>query len=267
MDNLSEQVIIIIVASLFLLIVAGGIMFLVFAYQKRQIDYRREKEQLKIDFERQILESKLEIQEQTLKNISQEIHDNIGQVLSLAKLTINTMPAADPVLIQQKITSSKELITKAIKDLRNLSKSLNTDYVTDMGLFRSVEYELEMLQHAAALQVEIKSEGEAYRLDHKQELILFRIFQEVLQNIIKHANATAVTVQFIYEAKQFLLQIADNGHGFDIQTANITRSDGQKGGLGLRNMDHRARLIEATFSIDSVAGKGTQVKIQLPLAS
>ena len=267
MDKLSEQVILIIVASVFLLVVTAGIILLVFIYQKKQIHNRREKEQLKIDFERQILESKLEIQEQTLKNISQEIHDNIGQVLSLVKLTINTMYTADPLTLKQKIGTSKELVTKAIQDLRNLSKSLNTDYVTEMGLQRSVEYELEMLQHASAFEVAIKSQGEAYRLDYKKELIIFRIFQEVLQNIIKHANATAITVNFTYDSKCFQLEISDNGNGFSLPDVNATRSDGRRGGLGLRNMQHRATLIAGQFVIESAPGKGTNAKIILPLAS
>jgi signal transduction histidine kinase len=254
-------------ASVFLMIVAVGIILLVFIYQKKQIHYVREKEQLKIDFERQILESKLEIQEQTFKNISQEIHDNIGQVLSLVKLTINTMQTADPQVLEQKIESSKELITKAIKDLRNLSKSLNTDYVKDMGLLRSVEYELEMLQHASAIKVDLRIEGEPYRLEHKKELIIFRIFQEVLQNIIKHASATAILVEFNFDSRNFYLQISDNGSGFQPQSLTATDARQQPSGLGLRNMEHRAKLIEAAFFLDSEPGKGTMIKLILSCAS
>jgi two-component system, NarL family, sensor kinase len=266
MDNLSEQVILIVTASVFLLIVAVGIVLLVFIYQKKQIHYVREKEQLKTDFEKQILESKLEIQEQTFRNISQEIHDNIGQVLSLVKLTVNTMQSAEPVVLQQKVQSCRELITKAIQDLRNLSKSLNTDYVSEMGLLRSVEYELEMLQHASSIKVELRIEGEPYRLEQKKELIIFRIFQELLQNIIKHANATAVVVQFTFHSHFFYLQVADNGTGFQIKQPDNNDGRSQPSGLGLRNMNHRARLITAEFTLDSSPGKGTTVNLKLPMS-
>ena len=251
MDSLSDQVILIIIASVFLLIVAVGIILLVFIYQKKQIHYVREKEQLKTDFEKQILESKLEIQEQTFRNISQEIHDNIGQVLSLVKLTVNTMQAAEPLVLRQKIESCRELVTKAIKDLRNLSRSLNTDYVGEMGLLRSVEYELEMLQHASAIKVELRIEGEPYRLEHKKELIIFRIFQELLQNIIKHANATAILVDFVFDSRFFYLQVADNGTGFQVRQPDNNDGRSQPSGLGLRNIDHRARLITAEFTLES----------------
>jgi signal transduction histidine kinase len=264
MDNLSEQVILIIVASAFLLIVAFGIIYLVFKYQKHQLLFLKEKEQLKLDFEKQILESKLEIQEHTLKHISQEIHDNIGQVLSLVKLTINTMNLSDPQLLKEKINQSRDLVGKAIKDLRSLSKSLHTDYVTDIGLQKSVEYELELLGKSSSYEIILNTEGSSFRLDQKQELILFRIFQEVIQNIIKHSNATTITVAFLYKVSSFTLKIVDNGNGFDILNQNRENTTTIKG-IGLRNMANRAKLVGAGFKLESVPGRGTSVMVQLPL--
>lgn len=263
MDNLSQQVVIIIVSSVFLLIVAVGIILLVYVYQKKQLLYVREKEQLKLDFEKQILESKLEIQEQTFKYISQEIHDNIGQVLSLAKLTINTMSSKDAEVLQQKIDSSKQLVGKAIEDLRSLSKNLNTDYITDLGLAISVENEIKLLRNVSQYQIEVTTEGNAYRLQQQRELIIFRIFQEVLQNIIKHSKATCITITFYYNPDAFILRVSDNGMGFDVSL--LTDTNNNKVGIGLRNMRHRASLISANFTIDSLPGAGTVVKIQLPV--
>ena len=266
MDNLSEQVILIIVASVFLFIVAGGIILLVYVYQRKQLVSLKEKEQLRIDFEKQILESKLEIQEQTMKHISQEIHDNIGQVLSLVKLNINTMNAGKPDSLREKISNSKELIAKAIQDLRNLSNTLNTDNITDLGLAKSVEYELELLGKASYYKVAVNSQGNPYRLEHKHELILFRIFQEVLQNIIKHSHATEIMVNFQYYDSLFELKIADNGLGFDTRQKGTSKSE-LGGGMGLRNIDHRAKLIAANCNIESHPGKGTTISIQVPLTS
>ena len=266
MDNLSEQVILIIIASVFLFIVAGGIILLVYVYQRKQLSSLREKEQLRVDFERQILESKLEMQEQTMKNISQEIHDNIGQVLSLAKLTINTMNANNPEVLKEKISNSKELIAKAIQDLSDLSKTLHTDNITDLGLLRSVEYEVERLKRASSYQVGLSIEGQAYRMEHKQELIVFRIFQEAIQNIVKHSRATQIMVHFLYSPSQFELKISDNGSGFDKNQVDYNGKERRKG-MGLRNIDHRAKLIAAHCSIESHPGKGTVITIKLPITS
>ncbi len=251
------------IITLFLLIVAIGIIMLVLVYQKKQLQYLREKEQLKVTFEKEILQSQLEIQEQTFKNISQEIHDNIGQVLTLAKLNVNTMPDFNSKDLQEKIGDTRELITKAIQDLRDLSKSLNTDFVTNLGLVKSIEYELSIFKKAAGLQTNFVIEGSHYSLSHQKELILFRIFQEGLNNIIKHSKASLVNVFVKYDPNKFLLQITDDGDGFDV--SEINKDQNEKQGLGIRNMENRSRIIGAAYNIYSEPGKGTTVKIELPL--
>jgi signal transduction histidine kinase len=225
------------------------------------LQYINEKAKMRIYFDKELYETQQEIQEQTLKNISQEIHDNIGQGLSLAKLNINTMDAYDAVGLQDKISASKHLITKAIQDLRALSKSLNTDYVTDLGLLRSVEYELEMIQKSGGYVVQCDVDGQVYRLDPKKELIIFRIVQEVLQNIIRHAEATAIEVRMTFDPKIVSLQISDNGKGFDASQLGTKNYEGF--GLGLRNMHNRAKIIDAGFQVSSTIGKGTTVTVSL----
>ena len=110
MDNLSQEVILIAASSAFFLFVAIGIIVLVLTYQKRKLTYLKEKELMKSSFEKELLNTQLEIQEQTLKNISQEIHDNIGQGLTLAKLNLNTMLIENNDPLQQKVTLSKTLV-------------------------------------------------------------------------------------------------------------------------------------------------------------
>ena len=263
MDNLSEEVTIIIIASVLLIIVAVGIIVLILVYQKKQLQYIGEKKQLKVTFEKEILESKLEIQEQTLKNISQEIHDNIGQVLSLVKLNINTMNCNEPVQIQNKINDSRQLITKAIQDLRELSRSLNTDYIVDAGLSKALEYQLDMIRKTGVYQVNFDIEGKQYRLGNQQELILFRIVQEVLNNIMKHAKATMIDVKLLFEPSLFTLKIIDNGVGFD--TSRIENNDYTHLGLGVRNMHNRAKMINTHFLITSTPELGTSIVLTLPM--
>ena len=218
-------------------------------------------QQLQSQYQQTLLQTQLEIQEQTFKNISQEIHDNIGQALTLAKLNLNTMPPASEG-IQEKIGTTKELVSKAIVDLRDLSRSLNTDYVTDIGLQKAIEYEMGLISKSSNIITNMQIEGDPFRMDKQKELILFRITQEVLNNTIKHAGATAIHAIIKYGSKEFLLTVTDNGKGFlmaDAQSENQNSS-----GLGLRNMDNRAKLIGATFSMSSLPEKGTEVKIILP---
>lgn len=231
-------------------------------YGKRHRKYINEKRLLQEKFQNELLQTQLEIQEQTLKNISQEIHDNVGQVLSLAKLNLNTMDIAKTEQLQGKIDNTLSQVSKAINDLRDLSKSFNTDNITAIGLARAIEYELEMIKKTDFLTTEFEKTGVVKKLEPQKELILFRIVQEALHNIIKHAGAKTAKVSVTYSDKALELQIMDNGNGFDLSPLN---KEGQNNfGLGLRNMQNRAKLIGAVFTINSNPGEGTLVKIVLP---
>ena len=251
----------ILIITAFLVVVATGIILLVLVYQKKQLQYINEKKQLQVAYEKEILESKLEIQEQTFRNISQEIHDNIGQVLTLVKLNINTMSTAGPVAFENKINDSRTLITKAIQDLRDLSKSMNTDHIIEAGLVSAIEYEVELVRKAGEYKIEFHVAGKPYRLQNQQELILFRIVQEAVHNIMKHARATLINIEVKYEPAMFRLVVADNGIGFNYE---LLRNDSTKKGSGLRNIENRAKLINGNCIFSSIPGKGTTISISLP---
>ena len=249
-----------------IIIFTGMVVFIVlfiFLYQKRYYRYLREKEQLKTKFSQELLKSQLEIQEQTMKNIAQEIHDNIGQELSLVKLNLNTMDPSKLQELEDKISTSKELVSKAIQDLRDLSRTLNTETISAMGLCRAIEYELDMISKTGVCKTNMDIEGEIKRLDVKKELILFRIVQETLHNIIKHAAAREINVSAHFNNSKMQLSIKDDGKGFDPASAfeNISSTMG----MGIRNMRNRAALIDAEFLIDSIKDKGTEIKLKLSL--
>lgn len=251
------------VTTLIVMLTGFAIAFIFIMRKTKELSLR-EQEVLRTKFAQTLLQTQLEIQEQTLKNISQEIHDNIGQVLSLAKLNVNTMNCDEPEKLREKIADSKHLISKAIQDLRDLSRSLNTDYVVDMGLLRSVEYELEMIRKAGAIETKLQVEGKPYRLEQQQELILFRIVQEILHNIIKHAKATEIIVQFGFGADLFKLSVADNGVGFD--ASKLENADYSGFGLGIRNMYNRAKMINTQFHLRSTSGEGVYIDLELPVS-
>ena len=253
------------VGSILLTLIAVFIPVLILRHRQKQIDNHKRVAQLESQFQQELLQTQLEIQEQTLKNISQEIHDNVGQVLSLAKLNLNTMDIAKTEQLQGKIDNTLSQVSKAINDLRDLSKSFNTDNITAIGLVRAIESELEMIKKTDFLKTEFNSTGVKKKLEPQKELILFRIVQEALHNIIKHAGAKTVKVSAAYTDKDLELQIVDDGKGFDLSPMN---QEGETGfGLGLRNMQNRAKLIGAELNMNSISGKGTFVKIILPFSN
>jgi signal transduction histidine kinase len=262
MPQINQDIVVIIIAGTSLILIfASLIVMFVIGYRKKQQTHKFEKQQLQLQYEQELLQTQLEIQEQTFKNISQEIHDNIGQALTLAKLNLNTMPPVSNEL-HEKITTTKELVSKAIVDLRDLSRSLNTDYVSDMGLQKAIEYELGLITRSSTIITNMQIEGEPFRMDKQKELILFRIIQEVLNNTLKHSNATTIHAKINYGSNELLLSVTDNGSGFLIPDKQGDHKPGS--GLGLHNMYNRAKLIGAIFSMKSKPGNGTIVKIVLP---
>jgi signal transduction histidine kinase len=255
----AQEIANIIIATTIILIVFGIFIFsFVLLYQKRKLEYRKKIKMQEAEFKNNLLQAQLEIQEQTFKTISQEIHDNIGQVLSLAKLNLNTLDFTKEEATKEKTTSAKELVGKAIQDLRDLSKTLNTENIALLGLTKAIEQELQMLEKTGVIKTNLQIQGPVIRLEPQKELILFRIIQEALNNIMKHANASLINIVADYKEKLHIT-INDDGEGFDTNEPNPAQ------GSGLRNMKSRSTLIGAEFMINSKKDRGTEILLSLPL--
>jgi signal transduction histidine kinase len=246
-------------AAFFALFVISFLFRFILLYQKKSIAFNNEKKLMETQFKQELLLTQLEIQEQTLKNISQEIHDNIGQTLSLVKLNLNTIDLEKQNTVPQKINNSKELVGKAITDLRSLSKTLHADSILSAGLLKAIEYELQMIDKAGVYQTDLKITGTPFPLDAQKELILFRIVQEAMNNIIKHARASSIRIETAFGEKMLNLSIQDNGCGFE-----VTESCDMHKGIGLRNMQNRVQLLNGDFNIQSKPLNGTQIQITVP---
>jgi signal transduction histidine kinase len=257
-ENLRQ---VIIGGTMAFLVLAGFVIFFLVMYLNRKRKHYIEKEKMRSAYQEELLRTQLEIQEQTLKTISEEIHDNIGQALSLAKLKLNTLKYDQPDLLVEKINDSRDLVSKAIRDLRDLSRSLNTDSIASMGLVRAIEQELEIFRKSG-FQTTLYTEGEIRKMEPQQELILFRIVQESLNNIIKHAEAKTIRVTALYTATELDLQVEDDGKG--AEPAELDMEGNSYKSLGLRNMNNRARMIGGSFAIHSVPGNGTIIKLTIP---
>ena len=179
-----------------MLIIAAFMLFRI--YLKRKNKLLLEKELLSIQFEQTLLQSKLEIQEQTFHDISQELHDNIGQVLSLISINLNILDAPHEA---DKIAKMDEMLGKALADLRNLSHSLDGDYIRNNGWTGLVVKLLNNLEATGKFKTSIELEENLPPLGTEKPIILFRMIQEVINNIMKHAEAKTIYLK----AKKILL--------------------------------------------------------------
>jgi signal transduction histidine kinase len=259
MDNLSKEVGLIVISSSFLLLIAVGVIALVMVYRRKQVEYIHEQNRMKAAFEKELLEAQLEMQEQTMKHLAQEIHDNVGGTLTLAKLNLNTIRAEQANGSTEKIGNAKELVTKAIADLRTLSKTLHTEAVLSVGIAKAIEMELKLINKTAAFDATLSINGEPISIDQQKELILFRTVQEALNNAMKHSGASKIHVVLSYQPTKLEVVINDNGKGFNLMA--IEKNSDQ--GSGLRNMQNRTRLIGGEFLVDGQ--RGTTIQISLPI--
>ena len=244
------------ITTLIFLLALTFIVIYIIIYNQRKKHHLQEKQQLQSHFRQELLKTQLEVQEQTLSNISREIHDNITQVLSFVKLNLALIEHTDAAVLA-KIAESRELVAQTINDLRNLSKSMSFEHIAERGLLKTIETEAERITNSGLLNVSVSINGDVMPLGQQHELVLFRIFQEGLNNTLKHAQAKHLVVSLQYSEQLFTLTLEDDGNGF--APGELPAGTGS----GLKNMQSRATLIGATAVIDSLPGKGCSIKITL----
>lgn len=247
-----DLIIAVVAISLFILLLVISVFFLFRIYLKRKNKLLLEKERMNIEFEQTLLKSQLEIQEHTFNEISSEIHDNIGQVLSLVRINLNTLRVPHEA---DKLELMDELMGKAIGDLRSLSHSLNAGYIRNNGWVVPVSKLLNDLQKSGRYQTSMDVEENLPTLGSDKPIILFRMLQEVINNIIRHADASQIHLEAKKDRDKMVIVIKDNGKGFD---SRITVP-----GIGLQNLTNRSKLIDADLSINSKPGNGTSVTIAI----
>jgi two-component system NarL family sensor kinase len=253
----SEIIIAVCFVSLLLLLLVGFLFFVLLWQRKKSNNYIQEREVMKTVFNDQLLQSRLEMQEQTFNAISQEIHDNVGQILSLAKVQLNIIEH-NGTFDKTLLTDVKENVSKAMTDLRDIATSLNSDRVQLSSLTEMIIHELNHISRSGLMSTNFEVLGDEHTIQNQKKLILFRVIQEALQNIFKHSQASSINVKCNYQADHLQIQVADNGKGFDKDI--VSRKDG----LGLQNIINRAALIGGKAQIESVINEGTSVIITTP---
>ncbi|MBV9962575.1 MAG: hypothetical protein JO072_10040 [Parafilimonas sp.] len=259
MDKVSQEIILIIGITVSLLVVGIGIISLFIAYRNKQTKLIQEKKILEATFQQQLLQTQLEIQEQTFNIISREIHDNVGQILSLAKVQLNIIDQSE-TLNKTLLADAKDSVSKAMTDLRDIAKSLNTERIQLSSLTEITANELQRINRAGLIFTSINTEGKEQNMQEQKKLIIFRIIQESLQNILKHSKAKNIDILFCYGTEHLTIKIQDNGTGFAKEL--LTKKDG----LGLQNIINRAALIGGKADITSMINEGTTITITSPYA-
>jgi signal transduction histidine kinase len=256
-DKYNEVLIFIIIGIIVFLVISGLMIFILLFYQKKRFQHKKQVLEMEKQYREQLLQSQLETQEYSFNQISQELHDNIGQLLSSTKLLLG-IASMEMETVPDTIKTAEQTVAKAIVDLRSLSKSLNKEWLHQFNLVENLEAEKERINAARNIKVELNSQYEKLPLEPDAQVMLFRVVQEALQNSIKHSFAKHIIIQIKNTDAHFELSIEDDGRGFDIESA-------KKESLGLRNMEHRTALLGGTIEWKLAETKGTVITIRIPI--
>ena len=250
MDYAQEVYLMIGVAAVILIAFALTVLSVMVIYRKRKLEHIREIDKMNEHFSRELLQTQLEVQQQTMQHIGREIHDNVGQKLTLAALYVLQLDEKDTG-IQKKIHAVSAIINESLSDLRSLSKDL-----TD--LYQLISNECTRVQATGRCTVKLQARHMSIKATQAVKNVTLRILQEFLQNSLKHADCTAIDIELQQEENGLEIRAADNGKGFIMDAHNRQK------GIGLSNMTRRAEIINARLTVESIPGKGTAMRLFIP---
>lgn len=254
MDNIFHVVIICFFLT-FLFIAFVAFFFL--KHQKKIYSHTIEVNRINSIYEKELLKTKLLVQEETFQHISRDIHDNIGQKLTLARLFLNTINFTNTENVHSNVKQSAEVISQCLSDLRDISRSLSTEQILNNGLYKALENEVNLINRSGVLKIKLNMTGDFDFIQAEKEILVFRIIQECLSNTIKHAQATEITIELSSTDSLKTICVSDNGIGFNQE--EITNSN------GLNNIQSRVNAIGGVLCISSVHQKGTVITIKIPI--
>ena len=207
----------------------------------------------------------LRVQEEERTRISREMHDEMGQALTAISMNLEKLKTnGEPSEAKRKIQSVQNLVKKASDFIHLFSRQIHPSMLEDLGLFPALRSFVRDFQENTGMRVNLKFSGTPGRASIEQNAALYRIVQESLTNVLKHSGTRSATVMIRKSPKVITLEIVDNGKGFE--SAGISGAREKRQGFGILGMRERARLVGARFMILSRPGKGTRVRVHLPLA-
>lgn len=231
------------------------VIFVTVNYKKKQQIHLHEKTLMKEEFEKQFLKSQFEVQEQTFQQIGKELHDNVGQLLSTSRMLIG-LTERELQNPPDTLLTANATLGQAINEIRSLAKSLDKEWLERFSFAENIQTMIERINAGRNVEVDYRQTTEL-PLRSDEQIILFRIVQEAIQNAIKHAAPTHMRIAVEQEEINYLITVSDNGKGFDVGSASQS--------MGLANMRHRTELLQGTIQFNSVMNTGTTVAIRLPV--
>lgn len=255
----------VLVLSLVAIVIAGFFILFVAYYNRKQSEQKLELQIKETELQQKLLLNSLEVQEAERRRISRDLHDEVGVLLSVTKMSFNGLgKKLKDETLKEDLLRSRKLLEDSIATVRRISKELTPTTLENFGLVAALEDFLNRVKDSAELNINFEAGfGDSIRFSGKQELMIYRIIQELTNNAVKHSGATELEVHLsCIPDKELKIVFFDNGGGFDFETKNA-----QNGGLGLRNIESRVNVINGDFTVVSTPQTGSRFNITVPLTT
>ena len=254
---------IIIIAAAVMLTLGILVVVLVIFQQKQVIQHKLVLRDKDLSIQKERLIAILQGQEQERKRIAEDLHDEVGAQLSVLKLNLNQL---QPLLKtgngeQEQLKETKEFTDTIIQQLRVISQSLHPQALENLGLSRALDSFCNLMNKNKAVNIIYKEEGNQYTVDREKALNIYRIVQELINNILKHAQANQVLISYKTTPSVLNISIEDNGNGKLLKSLDISRK--KTGSLGLKNIESRLNIIGGTIRYLPGTTNGTVAEIRV----
>jgi signal transduction histidine kinase len=248
-----------IVVVVFLFLIVWLLFFLVY-YQRKKRNFIEEQQRMEANFKIELTRVEQEIQEETIKQIGHELHDNIGQLVTLAKIHLQNLMRSNA---DNQLSEIHGVVSKALEELRSLSKSLDTSPVEKLSLEELLEKDRDRINKLGHIQIIFETLGQREEIESKKKIILYRMIQEITTNALKHAKCENIKVSIEYGVPNITFTISDNGTGFDTSIMESNKNSGS----GLRHLKNRVTILGGQLNLVSSKETGTKYEIICPKSS
>jgi len=205
-------------------------------------------------------------QEEERRRLARDLHDEVNQALAAILLRLEALALESPPERGPEVAELKKLVNQAMEELLKLARQLRPSALDDHGLLPAVEAQLKRFSAHTGIEVRLHTEGDPNELPEVLQTAIYRVAQEALTNVGRHAGATAVEVDLEAVGGGAELRIRDDGAGFDLRAIPRAGTQGPGAGLGLSGMAERARLVGGDLDVRSAPGGGTSVTLRVHAA-
>ncbi len=224
--------------------------------------YMKKVEQEKSDMEKILLNAIIQAEETERKRFAKDLHDGLGPILSTVKMSLSSLTRIEKDDQTKKILRNTDMvIDEAIKSIREISNNLSPHILNNFGLSKAMRNFINKINYSDTVKIKFTSNFEDERFDSNTEVVLYRVLCELINNTIKHAEATLITISFEKLPGKISCLYKDNGKGFDINKLHPS----QHSGMGYSNMVTRINSLNGSFNLASEHAKGTTASIIVPV--